>query len=211
MNPDTAYAEVLVKGDEQSVRSMIRNDRDRGCSPERILNDGLISAMTLIGEKFKAGEIYIPEMLISAVAMKAGLELLKPHLVAHSQKTEVRALLATVKDDLHDIGKNLVKIVFEGAGFEVIDLGTNVSEDDLLKAVSAQHPKIIGLSALLTTTMIHMKSMIDALAEAGLRQDVAIIIGGAPVTQAFAEEAGADAYAPDAYSGVEIARKLLAP
>jgi 5-methyltetrahydrofolate--homocysteine methyltransferase len=210
MHSDASYAQALVKGDEPSVRSMIQKDLDQGGRAEDILNTGLISAMAIIGEKFKTSEIYIPEMLISAITMKAGLEVLKPLLVEASQKTHIKVLLATVQDDLHDIGKNLVKIIFEGAGFDVIDLGTNVSAQDLVAAVAAHQPKIIGLSALLTTTMTHMQAMIQALLHAGLRNDVTIIVGGAPVTQGFADEIRADAYAPDAYSGVEIAKRSLA-
>ena len=210
MHSDMGYSEALLKGDGQLVKSMIKSELEMGNAPETILNDGLISAMSIIGEKFKTGGIYIPEMLVSAITMKEALKLLEPHLIEKAKKNSVRVLLATVKDDLHDIGKNLVKIIFEGSGFDVIDLGTNISEDDLVRAVSAHSPDIIGLSALLTTTMVNMKTMIDALTEAGLRKDVIIIIGGAPVTQAFADEVGVDAYAPDAYSGVEIAEKLLA-
>lgn len=209
MNTDENYIDALLKGDAQRVQAMIQKELDRGNSPKSVLNESLIRSMSVIGEKFKKNEIYIPEMMVSAVAMKGGLDLLRPHLITRKESVGIRVLLATVKDDLHDIGKNLVKIIFEGAGFEVVDLGTDVSTKAITAAILAERPKVVGLSALLTTTMLNMKTTVEAIEAAGLRKEVKLIIGGAPVTEAFADEIGADGYAPDAYSGVQLVNQML--
>ena len=206
----SSYTDALLKGDAQQIQNIIKKQIDRGDLPKSILEDGLIRSMSIVGEKFKNNEIYIPEMMVSAIAMKAGLDTLRPYLSSRKQGAGVRVLLATVKDDLHDVGKNLVKIIFEGAGFEVVDLGTDVSEKNILTAVKTNKPDVVGLSALLTTTMLNMKAVVETIEEAGLRKDVKVIIGGAPVTNDYANEIGADAYAPDAYTGVEIVNDLLA-
>lgn len=180
-----------------------------GVPAEQILNEGLVPAMTIIGDKFSASEIYIPDVLIAARAMQAGIDILRPFLSSESTKYRGTVVIGTVKGDLHDIGKNLVKYMLQGAGFNVIDLGNDVSPEKFASAVRTHNPGIVAMSALLTTTMSSMKDIIDGLEEAGVRDRVKIMIGGAPVTQEFANRIKADGYAPDAGSAIHKAMELL--
>ena len=174
-----------------------------------ILTKGFIRAMDEVGNRFERGDYYIPEMLIAAKAMKAGLAILRPSLVEAGVATVGRVIIGTIKGDLHDIGKNLVSMILEGGGFEVIDLGTDVTPEKFASAVREYLPDIVGLSALLTTTMPQMKNTIEAIDDLGMRDQVKVIIGGAPVTQEYAEKIGADGYAPDAIKAVILAKSLL--
>jgi 5-methyltetrahydrofolate--homocysteine methyltransferase len=177
--------------------------------PEEIIQKGYIAAMSVVGEKFSKGEIYIPEMLIAARAMKSGLEHLGPLLVGGSVKTIAKVVLGTVKGDAHDIGKNLVGMMLEGSGIKVIDLGTDVAPERFVEAVKVHQPQFVGMSALLTTTMVSMEETITALKKAGVRGKIKILIGGAPVNQKFAEEIEADGFAENAGEAVERIKKLL--
>ncbi len=202
-------SEALQIGDADSVREMVGTALIEGVSPKEILNNGLIDGMNIIGMKFKNNEVYVPEVLIAARAMYAGMDLLKPKLVETGIKNIGKVVIGTVKGDLHDIGKNLVKMMLEGAGFEVIDLGVDVSAEKFVSAVIEYHPDIVGMSALLTTTMLNMNEVIQSLQSADLRENVRVMIGGAPVTQKYAEQIGADSYSPDAASAVETAKMFL--
>ncbi len=177
--------------------------------PERILKEGLISGMEEVGRRFECGEYYVPEMLVSARAMKTGLALLRPHLVAAKVQAVGRVVIGTVQGDLHDIGKNLVGMMLEGAGFEVIDLGVDVSPDKFVAAVKEHQPDLVACSALLTTTMTRMQDIIRSLQASGLRDRVKVMIGGAPVTDRYASEIGANGFAPDAASAATIAKGLI--
>ena len=203
-------ASNLYDGEDETVAGLVQDALDKGMSPKDILAGGLIAGMDEVGRDFKAGDLFVPEVLIAARAMKAGMSILRPLLAEGDQYSVGRYLIGTAKGDLHDIGKNLVKMMLEGAGFETIDLGTDVGPADFVAAVREHRPGMVGISALLTTTMVNMKATIEALEEAGLRDSVKIMIGGAPVTAAYAEQIGADAYAPDAASAVDIARELAA-
>ena len=202
-------SEALQIGDADSVREMVGTALIEGVSPKEILNNGLIDGMNIIGMKFKNSEVYVPEVLIAARAMYAGMDLLKPKLVETGIKNIGKVVIGTVKGDLHDIGKNLVKMMLEGAGFEVIDLGVDVSAEKFVSAVKEHHPDIVGMSALLTTTMLNMNEVIQSLQSADLRENVRVMIGGAPVTQKYAEQIGADSYSPDAASAVEAAKMFI--
>lgn len=182
---------------------------DEGKKAEDIMNSSLVLAMDIVGEQYDKGEKYVPEMLLSAKAMKAAMEVLHPLLVESGVKMKGKIAIGTVEGDLHDIGQNLVSMMLEGAGFEVINLGAETPADTFVQSVKENKPDIVGMSALLTTTMLHMPEVIDALKEAGLRDQVKVMIGGAPVTQSYADEIGADGYAPDAASAVKLANKLL--
>jgi len=182
---------------------------DEGKKAEDIMNSSLVLAMDIVGEQYDKGEKYVPEMLLSAKAMKAAMELLRPLLVESGVKMRGKIAIGTVEGDLHDIGQNLVSMMLEGAGFEVINLGAETPADTFVESVKENKPDIVGMSALLTTTMLHMPEVIDALKEAGLRDQIKVMIGGAPVTQEYADEIGADGYAPDAASAVKLANKLL--
>ncbi len=203
-------AKKLYVGEEEEVARLVQQALDEGMTPHEVLKNGLIAGMDEVGRDFKAGDLFVPEVLIAARAMTAGMNVLRPLL----SKSDVRGVgtlvIGTVEGDLHDIGKNLVKMMMEGAGFEIVDLGTNVKAADFVAAVRQHQPQIVGMSALLTTTMVNMRSTIEALVEAGLRDTVKVMVGGAPVTEAFAKDIGADAYAPDAATAVETARRLLA-
>jgi len=198
----------LYEGEDEEVAELVQKALDSGLTPKEILQDGLIAGMDQVGKDFKAGDLFVPEVLIAARAMHAGMNVLRPLLSASDSPTVGKYVIGTVKGDLHDIGKNLVKMMLEGAGFETVDLGTDVAPEAFVQAVREHKPRIVGMSALLTTTMVNMKSTIDALNEAGLRESVKIMVGGAPVTAAFAQQIGADAYAPDAATAVDVARKL---
>ena len=203
-------ASNLYEGEDEAVAELVQKALDQGMAPEEALQGGLIAGMDEVGRDFKAGDLFVPEGLIAARAMHAGMDVLRPLLAESDSVSAGKYLIGTVKGDLHDIGKNLVKMMLEGAAFETIDLGSDVEPQAFVDAVREHKPVLIGMSALLTTTMVQMKAAIEALEEAGLRDSVKIMVGGAPVTDAFAKEIGADAYAPDAASAVDRARELVA-
>lgn len=203
-------ADALKAGNAPKVKQMVQTAIDQGLEPSDIVNKALIVGMGEIGELFKNNEVYVPEVLIAARAMKAGLELLRPLLAEKDVKPLGKVVIGTVKGDLHDIGKNLVAMMLEGAGFEVIDLGIDVDTDKFVNAVKDTKADAVAMSALLTTTMPVMKEIIDAIKLAGLRDQVKILVGGAPVTHEFAAEIGADGYAPDAASAADLAKQLIA-
>ncbi len=202
-----AISEALQKGQADQVKEQVQKALDDGTPAEEILNKGLISAMAVIGDKFKNNEIYVPEVLIAARAMNAGMEVLEPALVEAGVEPIGKVAIGTVKGDLHDIGKNLVAMMLKGAGFNVVDLGIDVAPEKFV-AAAQDGCKVVALSALLTTTMPQMKNVVDALSEAGLN-DVKVMIGGAPVTQSYADEIGAEGYAPDAASAADLAKQML--
>ena len=203
------FAQALFKGSVEEVKNLTQELLDRGEKAQNILNQGLVKAMDQVGVKFKNCEIYIPEVLIAARAMHAGLGVLKPILAKSSGPIADKIVLGTVKGDLHDIGKNLVGMMLEGAGFEVVDIGIDVPAEKFVQAAKEQGAKIIGMSALLTTTMMQMKTTVEMMKAAGLAK-VKTMVGGAPVTQDFAKQIGADGYAADAASAVEKVKELLA-
>ena len=203
-------SEALQRGDAEKVGELVKKALEENLTPKKILEDGLIKGMDIIGTKFKKNEVYVPEVLIAARAMHAGMGILRPKLAETGVKNIGKVAIGTVKGDLHDIGKNLVKMMLEGAGFEVIDLGIDVSSDKFVEAVKEHKPNIIGMSALLTTTMVNMAEVIKALEVTGLRDKIKIMIGGAPITQNYAEQIGADGYSPDAASAVDKAKTFIA-
>lgn len=198
---------AVLAFDEATVISKTQEELDSGTDIDTILNDGLIRAMDEVGEQFSAGELFVPEMLMAAQAMKAGLALLKPHLGEGKSQSKGTVVIGTVKGDLHDIGKNLVAMMMEGAGFDVVDLGVDVDTDAFLKAAAEKKATVIALSALLTTTMPAMKNIVKAVQETGMTTK--IIIGGAPVTQAFSDQIGADGYSADAPGAVKLAKSFI--
>lgn len=200
---------ALSQGKMDEVKKLTQEALNRGESPDVILKQGMIQAMEQIGVKFKSGDIYIPEVLIAARAMHAGMDILKPILVKSMISLAGKVVIGTVKGDLHDIGKNIVNMMLEGGGFEVIDLGVNVPVENFLEAIKKHQPQVVGMSALLTTTVNEMKNTINAIEKAGLKNRVKTIVGGAPVTESFAKEIGADGYAPDAASAVDVVRRLI--
>jgi len=199
----------VLYGDSAAVQQKTREALEAGMKPQAILKESLIAAMTEVGRRFEIGDYYVPEMLVAGRAMKEALKILKPRLVADKVEPIGKVVLGTVKGDLHDIGKNLVAMMMEGAGFQVIDLGTDVDENKFIMAVKEHQPKIVGFSTLLTTTMPMMKTTIEAFNAAGVRDKVKVMIGGAPVTQNYADEIGADAFAPDAATAATRARELI--
>jgi 5-methyltetrahydrofolate--homocysteine methyltransferase len=204
-----AIADALIKGQAPKVKELVGAAVNEGVKPGEILSRGLIAGMAVVGERFKKNEIYVPEVLIAARAMHAGMDILKPLLASTGVKPKGVFAVGTVKGDLHDIGKNLVMMMMEGAGYQIMDLGVDVTPEKFVQAIK-NGAQIIGLSALLTTTMPSMRSTIDAVKAAGLRDKVKILVGGAPLTQNYADEIGADGYSPDAASAVDIANKLIA-
>ncbi|MFL7808872.1 MAG: corrinoid protein [Anaerolineae bacterium] len=200
--------EGVINGNQKAVAEGVQEALDEGVSPSTILYDYLIPAMSEVGERFERNEFFVPEMLIAARAMQSGLALIKPLLVESGVEPVGTVAIGTVKGDLHDIGKNLVSMMMEGAGFEVVDMGVDTSPDSFVQAVR-DGVDVVAMSALLTTTMPSMKTTVDALVEAGLRDNVKVLIGGAPVTQAYADQIGADGYAPDASSAARKAKELL--
>ena len=200
----------IIDGDMPLVQEKTQEGIDSNVEPEDILNEALIPAMAEVGRRFEVGEFFVPEMLIAARAMKAGMAIIKPKLVEKDIKPVGKVLIGTVKGDLHDIGKNLVSMMLEGAGFEIQDAGVDVSAEQFVEALKEGSADILAMSALLTTTMTTMKTTIDAINEAGIRDQVKIIIGGAPITDAFAQEIGADGSAPDAGQAAKLAQALLA-
>ena len=201
--------ESVIKGDMKNTQDLVSQALDQETSPGVILKEALIPAMDEVGNRFEKGDFFVPEMLIAARAMKAGIEILKPLLADSGVESAGKVIIGTVKGDLHDIGKNLVGLMLEGGGFEVIDLGTDVSGEKFIEAVKSEKPHIIGMSALLTTTMSSAVEVIQSLEKEGLRSEVKVMFGGAPVTQAYVEQIGADGYAPDAAVAVKKARELL--
>ena len=204
-----ALAEAVINGQKEEAERLTQEAIDEGVRPGAIINDGLIAGMGVVGEKFKNNEFYVPEVLIAARAMQSAMSKVRPLLAEGEIQAKGTVAIGTVKGDLHDIGKNLVAMMLEGGGFDIVDLEVDVSPEQFVAAVS-EGANVVALSALLTTTMPSMKDTIDALTEAGLRDQCKVIIGGAPVTQSYADEIGADGYAPDAASAVDKANELLA-
>ena len=196
---------LVQKGDRRGVKASVETALSEGFTAKEILDDGLIGGMMVIGEKFKRDEVYVPEVLIAARAMNMGVNVLKPYLTREGVEPVGKAVICTVQGDLHDIGKNLVKMMLEGVGIECIDLGTDISAEQVVEAVKESGAEIVALSSLLTTTMEYHKDIVDALKEAGLRDSVKVMIGGAPVNAEFAEQVGADGYAPDAATAADLA------
>ena len=198
-------SEFVQKGRAKNVKELVSQALENGESAKDILNNGLIAGMMAIGERFKKNEVYVPEVLIAARAMNMGVAILKPYLTQEGVEPVGKAVICTVKGDLHDIGKNLVKMMLEGVGIECIDLGTDVSSETVVKAVKENNVQVVALSSLLTTTMEYHKDIIDALQNAGLRDSVKVMVGGAPVSEDFAKQVGADAYADDAATAADVA------
>ncbi|MGQ9571719.1 MAG: cobalamin B12-binding domain-containing protein [Dehalococcoidia bacterium] len=203
--------QALIKGDEQTVAHLTQRALAERLSAETILDDALITGMREVGELFEQGEYFVPELLLAARAMQGAMDVLRPHLAASDYQPMGKVVLGTVQGDLHDIGKKLVAMMLEGSGFEVIDLGTDVAPDRFIKAVEESGAQLVGLSALLTTSLPAMQATVGALREAELPTQVRVMIGGAPVTSTLARDIGADGYAPDASRAVELARRLLTP
>lgn len=205
----SALSTAIIQGDKDEIDRLTVRALDAGLSPQEILDTGLMPGMDHVGVEFRAGRMFVPEVLRSARAMQTSMDRLRPLLIASGAKMAGKVLLGTVKGDMHDIGKNLVAMMCEGAGFEVKDLGKNVTPEAFVQEVKTFEPQVVGMSALLTTTMRTMEHTIKALEEAGLRDQVRIMIGGAPVTQAFADQIGADGYASNAASAAELARRFV--
>lgn len=201
--------EGVIEGQSPVVQQKVKAALEAGVDPSLILNEGMIAAMAEVGKRFEDGDYFVPEMLISARAMQGGMVLLKPRLKQADVKSAGKVVIGTVKGDLHDIGKNLVSMMLEGAGFEIIDLGADVSPDKFIEAIRSNGAQVVAMSALLTTTMPNMKNTLEALKAAGLRDQVKVMIGGAPVTDSYAQQIGADGYAPDASRAVSVAKGLL--
>jgi len=204
-----ALAGAIIECDAAKADELTRKLVDEGAKPQEIINKGLISGMNVVGDRFKKGEMYVPEVMMAAKAMHAGMNIVKPMLTEEESSATGRVVLGTVAGDLHDIGKNLVGMMMESGGMEVIDIGIDVPPEKFAEAVKENKPQVVGMSALLTTTMLAMKDTIEVLKEEGLRDSVKIMVGGAPVTQDFADEIGADGWAPDAASAKELAQKLI--
>jgi 5-methyltetrahydrofolate--homocysteine methyltransferase len=200
---------AILDGDVAGAKDGAQAALDAGLEPGKILSEGMIDAMKEVGKRFEEGDYYVPEMLIAARAMQSGLSLLKPHLVKSDVKSAGRVVIGTVRGDLHDIGKNLVALMLEGVGFEIVDLGVDVPPEKFVEAISAGNVEIVAFSALLTTTMPNMKTTIEAIQQAGLRDKVKIIIGGAPVTQDYANQIGADGYSADASRAASLIQTLM--
>ena len=203
-----ALAEAIIKGDQNTAVEITRSALEQGTAAESVLNKGLVAGMDVVGNRFKKSEIYIPEVLISARAMKMLMEILEPELAKAGVEPVGRLVIGTVQGDLHDIGKNLVAMMLKGAGFEVVDLGVDVGPEKFVEHVKSAGAGLVGLSALLTTTMPGMEKTVKAMRDAGLSAKV--MIGGAPVTQDYANRIGADGYAPDSASAVDVAKALVA-
>jgi 5-methyltetrahydrofolate--homocysteine methyltransferase len=204
------FHEAISQGEMDEAGRLTREALEQGESVETILKEGLVRAMERIGARFREGEIFIPEVLIAARAMHEGLAVLRPILSRSTGVLAGKVIIGTVKGDLHDIGKNLVGMMMEGGGYEVVDLGIDVPAGKFVEAIGSHHPQVVGMSALLTTTMREMKNTLQAIEAAGLRNRVKVIVGGAPVTERFAKEIGADGYGPDAAAAVEVVKSLLA-
>jgi len=202
-------SETLQRGEHEQVAELTKQAIDAGLSAPQILNDGLMTGMDVIGQRFGAHEIFLPELLLAARAMNAGIDLLKPLFVGGEMPTQGKVVIGTVKGDLHDIGKNLVGIMLKGAGYEVVDVGCDVKPDVFVDAAEKEGASVVGLSALLTTTMTGMKDVVDLVKARGLQDKVKVIVGGAPLSKAYADEIGADAYGYDAGNAVEIVKEMV--
>lgn len=202
--------EAILTGDARAAHALTQEALAEGIEPMALINESMIPAMDEVGRLFEAEEYFVPELLLSARAMKAAMELLRPLLAATGARPAGKVVIGTVRGDLHDIGKNLVAVLLEGGGFEVIDLGADVPPQKFIEVIQQSDANIVGLSALLTVTMPMMKTIIDALAEAGLRDKVKVMVGGAPVTQQFADRIGADGYGESAIAAVTLARRFVA-
>ena len=201
--------QAVLDGEMEGIAELTNQAVAQGIGAREILDQALTPAMDIVGEEYEKGDRYVPEMLISAEAMKGAVTVLKPLLVEAGVKARGKVVIGTVEGDLHDIGKDLVAMMLEGAGFEVVNLGAEVTAEQFVEAAKEHGPDILGMSALLTTTMVNMPKVIDALREAGLRDQIKVLIGGAPVTQGYADKIGADGYAPDAASATKLAKSLL--
>jgi 5-methyltetrahydrofolate--homocysteine methyltransferase len=201
-------AEAIINGDEEKAKELTQKALKKEIDPQEILSKGLIPGMDIVGKRFKEGKYFLPEVLVAAEAMKASLEWLRPLLTKRKGTFKGKVVIGTIEGDLHDIGKNLVGMMLEGAGFEVIDLGADVPLERWVQAVKTQKPDVLGMSALLTTTMLRMKDVIEELTKAKLRSKIVIMVGGAPITQSYAEQIGADGYAPDAASAVDKVKEF---
>jgi 5-methyltetrahydrofolate--homocysteine methyltransferase len=204
----TTLARLVFEGDKEQVASTVKNMIESGKDAQAIV-DELIEGMNEVGVRFKSGDMFVPEVLMSADAMHEGIDLVQPLLAGHALRSLGTAIIGTVRGDLHDIGKNLVCMMLESGGFKVIDLGIDVAPEQFVSAVKEHKPAIVGMSALLTTTMMTMKDTVDLLTEEGLRGDIKIVIGGAPVSKSFSAQIGADGYAPDAATAVDVCKSLL--
>ena len=201
-------SEKVIEGSQDEVADLTQDAIDEGADPQEIISEGLINGMNVVGERFKAGDMFVPEVLMSAKAMKAGMKLVNPLLTEGDRAASTTVVLGTVEGDLHDIGKNLVAMMLESGGMEVINLGVDIEADEFVEAVRENDPDVLGMSALLTTTMMEMQDVIEVLEEEGLREGVNIIVGGAPVTQEFADDIGADGWAPDAASAKDLVQDM---
>lgn len=207
------YEEIsqsVIIGQQDRVKQLTQQAIDAGNEPIEIINQGLILGMSVVGARFKSGQMYVPEVLMSARAMQLGMELVKPLILSENVPSAGKVVIGTVKGDLHDIGKNLVGMLLESAGFTMINVGVDAGPEKFLQAIKEHKPNIIAMSALLTTTMLSMKDTIELLKEEGIRDKVFVIIGGAPISQDFADEIGADGFAPDAGSATDLCKRLLA-
>ena len=202
-----ALADALIRGDRNTVVDLTQKALDEGVPPKDVLEQGLIAGMSVVGVRFKNNEVYVPEVLIAARAMKGGMEILQPQLIAAGIEPAGTVVLGTVKGDLHDIGKNLVGMMLTGGGLKVVDIGTDVAAEKFIESVKSEGAQVCAMSALLTTTMPQITDVVTAIKEAGV--EVKTIVGGAPVTQSFADEIGADGYAPDAASAVDVVKELI--
>jgi len=205
----TEVATNVERGDSASVKESVRKAISQNLAAEKILKEGLIKGMESVGRKFKRNEIFIPEVLIATRAMKAGMDIIRPLLTESDLKTKGKIVIGTVKGDLHDIGKNIVSMMLEREGYEIIDLGIDVPKERYIEIIKKENPEIVGMSALLTTTMSYMREVMEAIAEEDLKQRTKIIIGGAPVTQSYADDIKADGYAADASSAMILVKNLL--
>lgn len=201
--------DAIINGKHKEIEGMVSQLIEDGVDLKQLIDEGMIAAMDVVGEKFASSEIFVPEMLVSALTMQKGLDLIKPLLKGEETESKGTIAMCTVKGDIHDIGKNLVNMMLEGAGFKIIDLGVDLSVDQLIERVSDIRPDILGLSALLTTSMPQMKNVIDALDGQGLRETIKVMVGGAPVDRKFADAIGADGYGADAAEAVRLARTLV--
>ncbi len=206
----SSLAEGVLAGNAGLVESEVKNALSEGLEASHVLEKGLIAGMITVGERFRAGDMYLPEVLMSAKAMHQGLEIVRPRLAQSGQSLQRKVVMGTVEGDIHDIGKRIVGTLIEGNGFNVIDLGVDLRPEVFVQAVEEHRPDVLGMSAMLTTTMTNMKKVIDLLKENGLREKVKVVVGGAPVNEEFAESIGADGYAPDAGVAAELVRKLVA-
>ncbi|OLN24966.1 corrinoid protein [Desulfosporosinus metallidurans] len=205
----SSLGNAVIEGDNEQVKVLTEKALSAKVDPLVIINEGLIGGMNVVGQRFKVNDMFVPEVLMSARAMNSGIELVKPHLAGGEMTNKGTVVIGTVKGDLHDIGKSLVGMMLECSGFKVIDLGVDISPEEFMAAIKVNGGKILALSALLTTTMLSMKATIDELSSAGMRENVKVIIGGAPISQEFSDQIGADGYAGDAAAAVELVTKLL--